>query len=63
MVNNNELADFISRVPDNEELVSGNINLLTFEYELKTSQINNFCCEHGTHHYVSEKLQGDIRLG
>ena len=27
-INNNELADFISRVPDNEELVNLNINQL-----------------------------------
>ena len=32
-LNNNELADFISRVPDNEELVI-NVNFLTRTYQL-----------------------------
>ena len=53
-VNNNELADFISRVPDNEELVSNNISICLI-YISGPSDPSLF--------YFLEKLQRDNGRG
>ena len=60
VVNNNELADFISRVPDNEELVSCKVEIIWSR--TGCIWINFVLDQKADDRYLSEKLQRDLSL-